>query len=42
MPKNNHQNLFSAFIFLIFGTGDEQTWNSSEKESSKGSVIIDC
>ena len=31
--------LFLAFIFLIFGTADEQTWKSNE--SSKGSAIID-
>ena len=31
--------LYSAFIFLIFGTADEQTWKSNE--SSKGSAIID-
>ena len=35
------KNLFSylAFIFLIFGTADEQIWKSNE--SSKGSAIDD-
>ena len=31
--------LYLAFIFLIFGTADEQTWKSNE--SSKGSAIND-
>ena len=31
--------LYLAFIFLIFGTADEQIWKSNE--SSKGSAIDD-